>query len=79
MLINVSVNILKLKKKFVLVVSILTISFFAHANEKFATYANDRFDYSISYPSDLFISQGEAANGDGQIFIAKSKDAEFRV
>ena len=68
-----------MKKKIVVITSILTVSFFAYANEKFATYINDRFEYSVQYPSESFIPQGEAGNGDGQIFISKSKDAEFRV
>lgn len=35
------------------------------------TYVNVRFQYSICYPQDLFIPQGEAENSDGQKFVAK--------
>src|ERR1051326_7562559 len=34
----------------------------------YRTYANARFNYSISYPSCLLIPQGESRNSDGQIF-----------
>lgn len=35
----------------------------------YRTYHNSRFDYSISYPADILIPQGEAINGDGQKFF----------
>lgn len=41
--------------------------------------ANARFGYSISYPSDLLLPQGEAQNGDGQKFLAKDGSAEMLV
>ena len=34
-------------------------------------YTNVRFQYSICYPGDLLVPQGEALNGDGQKFLAK--------
>ena len=45
----------------------------------YKTYANARFSYSISYPADLLIPQGEAENGDGQTFRAQGGRAEMRV
>jgi hypothetical protein len=45
----------------------------------YKSYANARFSYSISYPADLLIPQGEAANGDGQTFRAQDGRAEMRV
>src|SRR5213080_1144280 len=45
----------------------------------YRTYANARFDYSISYPASLLIPQGESANGDGQVFRARDGSAEMRV
>jgi hypothetical protein len=33
------------------------------------TYTNVRFQYSICYPEDLIIPQGEAENSDGQMFL----------
>ena len=37
----------------------------------YETYDNDRFDYSISYPSNFLIPQGVSANGDGQRFVSR--------
>ena len=34
-------------------------------------YTNVRFQYSICYPEDLLVPQGEAENSDGQKFLAK--------
>lgn len=48
-----------------------------NAQSGFQTYVNARFGYRMAYPSD-FIPQGEAENGDGQVF--KNADgAELRV
>jgi hypothetical protein len=43
----------------------------------YKTYHNARYGYSILYPSSLLEPQGEADNGDGQVF--KNDDAEIRV
>lgn len=43
---------------------------------KLTEYCNSRFDFCIQYPAD-FIAQGEAANGDGQRFLSKDKQAEI--
>jgi hypothetical protein len=45
----------------------------------YKTYTNTRFSYSISYPANLLIPQGEAENGDGQTFRAQDGRAEMRV
>lgn len=34
-------------------------------------YTNVRFQYSICYPEDLLVPQGESPNSDGQKFLAK--------
>ena len=44
---------------------------------KFKFYGNSRFGYSVEYPAELLIPQGEAPNGDGQIF--RNDEAEMRV
>jgi hypothetical protein len=50
------------------------------AQNTYKTYANVRFKYSISYPTDLLVPQGEAENGDGQVFREKSASSvEMRV
>jgi len=38
-------------------------------------YVNVRFAYSIAYPSETFIPQGEAANAGGQMFISRDGKA----
>jgi hypothetical protein len=45
----------------------------------YKSYANARFNYSISYPANLLIPQGEAENGDGQTFRSQDGHAEMRV
>src|SRR5436190_13571117 len=45
----------------------------------YRTYSNARFAYSISYPSDLLVPQGESDNGDGQKFQSKDVRAVMLV
>ena len=46
----------------------------------YKTYTNVRFKYSISYPAELLVPQGEAENGDGQIFNENGRSSvEMRV
>src|SRR5207237_8321240 len=52
---------------------------FATPQNHYKTYDNARFKYSISYPTDLLIPQGESENGDGQVFREKSGSVEMRV
>ena len=53
---------------------------FAIPQNNYKTYTNARFKYSIVYPADLLIPQGEAENGDGQIFKEKgTSSVEMRV
>lgn len=52
---------------------------FAGQEYDYRTYANARFKYSISYPADLLIPQGEAENGDGQVFREQNGSTELRV
>src|SRR5713226_1876067 len=51
----------------------------SQGNNIYKTYSNSRFNYSISYPANLLIAQGESANSDGQVFRAKDGSAEMRV
>lgn len=62
-------------KRFSILFAILIFSAVAFG-QSYKSYGNSRFGYSISYLSSLK-PQGEAANGDGQIF--KNSDAEMRV
>ncbi|HKC64651.1 MAG TPA: hypothetical protein VKB86_13505 [Pyrinomonadaceae bacterium] len=45
----------------------------------YRTYANARFQYSVSYPAGILIPQGESTNSDGQIFRSRDGHAEMRV
>lgn len=46
---------------------------------EYRTYHNIRFGYSISYPADSLIPQGEAENGDGQKFLSRDGRTEMLV
>jgi hypothetical protein len=64
-------------KKLSVLFLITVLSIAAAAQTKYKTYRNARFGYAISYPADLLKPQGEAQNGDGQVFT--SDEAEMRV
>lgn len=49
------------------------------AEPAYATYHNTRFAFSIAYPKEILFPQGEADNGDGQVFLSKTADASLRV
>ena len=49
------------------------------AQETYRSYANARFSYSIEYPPDLLVPQGESDNGDGQKFLSHDGHAELLV
>lgn len=51
----------------------------ASAQSKFTTYDNDRFNFSIEYPSDLLKMQEPPANNDGRTFLSRDKTVEMRV
>ncbi|MBC3915950.1 hypothetical protein H8L32_00500 [Undibacterium sp. CY18W] len=54
------------------------LSFSARADTVYKTYVNQRYGFAIDYP-DYLQPQGEAANGDGQVFLSPKRDAELRV
>ena len=51
----------------------------SQAQNGFRTYRNARFNYSISYPANLLVPQGEADNGDGQKFLSSDGRTEMIV
>ena len=51
----------------------------AAAPHSYRTYHNARFDFSISYPADVLIPQGEPENHDGQKFRSRDGRAEMLV
>jgi hypothetical protein len=56
--------------------SINNVSAIAQSKLTYQTYHNARFAYSITYPVDVFVPQGESDNGDGQRFLSKDGRAE---
>ncbi len=64
-------------RKASILLAILVFSALAFGQTKYKTYNNARFGYTISYPADLLDPQGEAANGDGEVFSGDG--AEMRV
>ena len=66
--------------------SIITISLFtifllvqsAVGQSGYVTYYNSRFEYSIKYPTKVFVPQEPSWTGDGRIFLAQD-GAEMRV
>lgn len=55
------------------------ISASAFAQKAYETYFNDRFSFSIDYPSDLLIMQDPPANNDGRTFLSPNGLVEMRV
>ncbi|MCK9254769.1 MAG: hypothetical protein GX793_04590 [Bacteroidales bacterium] len=45
----------------------------------YKTYYNERYGYSIEYPSSKLIPQGESGSGDGQVFKSQDSKSELRV
>jgi len=43
----------------------------ASADERWATYVNDRFGTTLSYPADVFVMQAPPDNDDGRTLIAR--------
>ena len=41
------------------------------------TYSNARYRFSIAYPADLLVPQGESDNGDGQRFTSRDGSASL--
>jgi len=65
-----------------LFITSLFITLFAAAvfgQSKFTTYDNDRFYFSIEYPSDLLKMQAPPANNDGRTFRSRDNTVEMRV
>jgi hypothetical protein len=47
-------------------------------NYVYSEYVNRQYGYSICYPEDVFLPQGESVSGDGQVFLAQD-GAKLRV
>lgn len=51
----------------------------AFAADRYRTYNNLRFHYSVSYPSKILYPQGESVNGDGEQFLSEHGDVRLLV
>lgn len=49
------------------------------AQARYSTYDNDRFYFSIQYPSDLLTMQPPPANNDGRTFLSTDGKVELRA
>jgi hypothetical protein len=56
---------------------LLSLSTVAAAAQDLATYRNDRFGFSFSYPGDSFLAQPPSPNDDGRVFV--SRDGNARI
>jgi hypothetical protein len=52
-------------------------SFILNQRAAYWTYSNARYRFSISYPGDLLVPQGESDNGDGQKFVSRDGSASL--
>lgn len=66
-------------RSFVLVLAAIVLTATADAQNRFATYNNERFGYSIEYPSDLLKMQPPPENGDGRSFVSTYGSTEMIV
>jgi hypothetical protein len=58
---------------------LLIITAFISAQEKFDTYTNERFFFSIDYPADLLKTLPPPDNDDGRTFRSADKQVEMQV
>ena len=55
----------------------LSVASFAYSQTEYSTYDNDRFHFSIEYPSDLLKMQAAPANNDGRTIRSKDRMVEM--
>jgi hypothetical protein len=65
--------------KFYLILIVLTFSANTLGQVRYSTYTNQRFSFSIEYPSGLLQMQPPPINGDGRIFSSADKTVEMRA
>jgi hypothetical protein len=68
-----------IKKILCVLVLICVAAFVNYGQTKYRTYTNDRFAYSIDYPSNLLRIQPPPQNNDGRTFQSKDGKVEMRV
>jgi hypothetical protein len=70
---------MRTRKLAMIVVALFLVVIEGQAQNDFRTYRNARFNYSISYPANILVPQGEADNNDGQKFLSRDGRAEMMV
>ena len=62
-----------------IILTLLTIQLsIVRAEAPYSEYRNNRFSFSIPYPTDLLYPQGESDNADGQVFLSRDAQIELR-
>ena len=59
--------------------AILLMWFSPCYGDNYRVYHNARWNFTIPYPADLLVPQGESANGDGQEFVSKDRLISMRI
>lgn len=68
-----------MKKLTLILLLIASATIFSNGQSKYRTYTNDRYYFSVEYPSDMFTMQAPPANNDGRTFRSKDRKTEMRV
>ncbi|MGH7891843.1 MAG: hypothetical protein ACREN0_06195, partial [Thermodesulfobacteriota bacterium] len=67
-------------RKFVgALVFMLAVGIGTFADEGYERYLNIGFGYTVKYPKDVFVNQGELADKSGMTLLSKDKDADMSV
>jgi hypothetical protein len=70
---------LNMLRSLVVVAAVFVIASTALGQTRYSTYTNDRFFFSVDYPSSLFEMQPPPENNDGRTFLSKDRHVEMRV
>src|SRR5215510_45696 len=62
-----------------LILMTLRMTAVSAATEEWHTYNNERYGFSLKYPSSVFAVERTAAAGDGKLFVAKNGEARLLV
>jgi hypothetical protein len=68
-----------MKKLLALLIFALSFASLSFAQTRYGTYANDRFAFSVLYPSGVLKMQPPPENNDGRTFLSYDSSVEMRV